>query len=338
MAYTDLGIDLGTTSIIIYESGKGIVLREPSVVAVDNYTGKILRVGEEAFETIGKTPSRISAVRPLQQGVISDYKMTEAMVQYCIKKASKGLIVKPRVCICVPAQITAVESNAVVDSAIVAGARKVYLIGEPVAAALGAGVDIFEPRGNLILDIGGGTSDVVALSLGGIVLKSSLKVAGRSFDEDIIKYIRLQYGILIGERMAEQVKIAVGTVNPLAELKSFTVKGRNLVTGLPDKIEITSKELVPVLQETALEIINAVKEVIEQTPPELVGDFTNSGLVMTGGGSLLNGLDEMITKHLKIEARVAENAIDCVAIGTGLAFEHLDKMNTGSFDGLVCQH
>lgn len=331
MASVDIGIDLGTASILVYIGDQGIVLREPSVVAVNNRTDEILTVGDEAYQMIGKTPADISAIRPLKDGVISDYKMTEVMIKYFLRKSCKTNIMKPRVALCVPSLITGVEAQAAVDAAVVAGARNVYLIEEPVAAAIGAGIDISAPNGNMILDIGGGTSDIAVLSLNGIVCKNSVKVAGDKFDQAIIRYVRGMYNILIGERMAERMKIAIGSIDNQAEDASFEVKGRNLATGLPVKRMITRRELYAPLLDNVLEIYNAIHSVMEKTPPELVGDIQTNGLVMTGGGVLLHGLDTYLSKRLKCPVRIADNPVECVAIGTGRSFEFIDRL----YDGFI---
>lgn len=326
----DVGIDLGTATVIIYIGGEGVVLKEPSVVAVNMKTETVISVGEEAYKMIGKTPSHIKAVRPLSKGVVCDYKMTEEMVKYFIKKICKDSLVKPRIALCVPSGITNVESNAVIDVAISSGARKVYLIEEPVAAAIGAQIDIEKPNGNLIVDIGGGTTDIAVLSLNGIVNKKSIKVAGDTINDAIIKYVRASHGVLIGEKMAGQIKQNVGSVffEPDEDV-SATVKGRNLTTGLPCSIEISRSMLYDCIMKETEQIITAVKEVIEKTPPELVGDIYTNGITMTGGGSLLHGMDKLLEKQTKIPTRIAEDPVDCVAIGTGKSFDYLDKLVDG---------
>lgn len=326
----DVGIDLGTATVIIYIGGEGVVLKEPSVVAVNMKTETVISVGEEAYKMIGKTPSHIKAVRPLSKGVVCDYKMTEEMVKYFIKKICKDSLVKPRIALCVPSGITNVESNAVIDVAISSGARKVYLIEEPVAAAIGAQIDIEKPNGNLIVDIGGGTTDIAVLSLNGIVNKKSIKIAGDTINDTIIKYVRASHGVLIGEKMADQIKQNVGSVffEPDEDV-SATVKGRNLTTGLPCSIEISRSMLYDCIMKETEQIITAVKEVIEKTPPELVGDIYTNGITMTGGGSLLHGMDKLLEKQTKIPTRIAEDPVDCVAIGTGKSFDYLDKLVDG---------
>lgn len=326
----DVGIDLGTASVIVYVAGEGVVLNEPSVVSVNMKTGSIISVGKQAYEMIGKTPSHIQAIRPLSKGVVCDYKMTEEMVKYFIKKICKDSLVKPRIALCVPSGITNVESNAVIDVAVSSGARKVYLIEEPVAAAIGAQIDIQKPNGNLIVDIGGGTTDIAVLSLNGIVNKKSIKIAGDTINEAIVKYVRNSHGVLIGERMADQIKRSVASVCYSEEEDiSSHVKGRNLSTGLPCSIEISRSMLYDCVIKEAEQIVTAVKEVIEKTPPELVGDIYSNGITMTGGGSLLHGMDKLIQKHTRIPTKIAENPVECVAIGTGKSFEYLDKLVDG---------
>lgn len=331
MATVDIGIDLGTASVLVYSGGDGIVLREPSVVAVDTKTGEILSVGVDAYEMLGKTPAKITIIRPLQDGVISDYKTTERMIKYFLKKACQGSVVRPRVALCVPSLITNVEAQAVVDAAIVAGARSmgVFLIEEPVAAAIGAGIDIRRANGNLILDIGGGTTDIAIISLNGTVCKDSIKTAGNRFDEAILKYVRTKYGILIGERMAERVKFAIASVDEAANEEYFEIKGRHLITGLPIKKTICRSELLPAMLELAEEIRETIHAVIRQASPELVGDLHKNGMVMTGGGSLLHGMDTFLSKKLKLRAYLAPEPLDCVAIGTGRSFDYIDHLVDG---------
>ncbi len=324
----DIGIDLGTASVLIYVKEKGIVLEEPSVVAINHRTEKVLSVGAEAHSMIGKTPAYISAVRPLKEGIVCDYKTTEAMIQYFIRKVCDDKLIKPRIALCVPSGITDVESNAVMDVAIAAGARKVFLIEEPVAAAIGAGIDLSQANGNMIVDIGGGTTDIAVLSLNGIVNKRSIRVAGDNFSDVIIRHIRSTRGVLIGERMADQLKKEIGSVH-FEEDKTAVAKGRNLETGLPCAIEVTRRDLYESLHKEAMQIVSAIREVLEKTPPELVGDLTENGIVMTGGGSLLDGMDRLISQHTKIAARVAEDPIQCVAIGTGLSFDYMDTLMDG---------
>ena len=326
----DVGIDLGTATVIVYIGGQGVVLSEPSVIAVNLKTDSVISVGQEAYDMVGKTPSHIQAIRPLSQGVVCDYKMTEEMVKYFIKKVCRDSLVKPRIALCVPSGITNVESNAVIDVAIASGARKVYLIEEPVAAAIGANIDIEKPNGNMIVDIGGGTTDIAVLSLNGIVNKKSIKVAGDAINDSIIKYIRSSHGVLIGERMADQIKRTVASVCwEDGEDISAPVKGRNLTTGLPCSLEISRSMLYDCVMKEVDQIVTAVKEVIEKTPPELVGDIYTNGITLTGGGSLLHGMDRLLEKQTKIHTALAEDPVNCVAIGTGKSFQYLDKLVDG---------
>ena len=328
----DIGIDLGTSSVLIYSPGKGIIVNEPSVVAVNSNSGEVLAVGEEAYRLVGKTPGKIKALYPLTTGIISDFYLAEEMIKYFIKKSCSSGMVKPRVAICVPSGITDVESRAVIDVAVKAGARKVYLIEEPVAAAIGAGIDITRPNGHIILDIGGGTTDIAILSLCGIVNKTSLKVAGRNFNEAIIKYVRNTHNILIGDKTADTLKREIGSVFFSDEEGcTYTIKGRHLISGLPEKIEIKRSEICPLMLDLCDQIVSAIQSVLEVAPPELAADILQNGLTMTGGGSLLHGLDKYIKYRLKINAYVAENPVECVAIGTGKAFDYLDKL----YDGFV---
>lgn len=325
----DIGIDLGTATVIIYINGQGIVLKEPSAIAV-NENGNLLKVGEEAFAMLGKNHGGIQVVMPLKDGVICDYQMAEAMIKYFIKKIMEGKIVKPRIAICIPSETTEVESKAVVDVAVSAGARKVFLIEEPIAAAIGAGMDIAQCTGQMILDIGGGTADIAVISLCGIVNKISLRDAGNRINEDIIRYVRSQYNILIGERTAEQVKIALGNFYETKGYEqTYTVKGRNLLTGLPVKRELTRNELVPLMRRQGDLIIQSCRTVLEKTPPELVGDIARNGLVMTGGGALIGGYAEYIQEKTGIPTHIAENPTECVAIGTGKSFDYIESL----FDG-----
>ena len=326
----DIGIDLGTASILVYVRGKGIVLREPSVVAMDKNTGKLLKVGAEAQKMLGRTPGNIVALRPLRDGVISDFDMTERMLQEFIRKVVPFRLFKPRVIICVPSGITEVEERAVVDAGIQAGARRVYLIEEPVAAAIGAGIDINRPEGHLVVDIGGGTSDIAVISLSGVVESASIKVAGDKFDEALVKYIRRKYNVLIGERTAEELKETIGCVLPRPEEEVVEVKGRCLMTGLPKVVSVSSSEMAEAFDEPTQQILEAIHNVIERTPPELVADISNNGIVMTGGGSLLWGFDQLIEKSTGIETVVAKDAISCVALGTGSSLDNLNSMQDGT--------
>ena len=323
----EMGIDLGTASVLVYVRKKGVVLNEPSVVALDKNTDKILAVGEEARQMLGRTPGNIVAIRPLKDGVISDFEITERMLKHFIQKAcGTRRIFKPRVIICVPSGVTQVEKRAVIDAANQAGARKTYLIEEPVAAAIGAGLDIAKPSGNMIADVGGGTTDVAVISLGGIVVNASIKIAGDKFDEAIIRYMRKKYNLLIGERTAEEMKIRIGSAFESGNGKSMEVRGRNLVTGLPKTHEVFSNEMVEALEEPVAAIVDTIHSVIEKTPPELAADISNSGVVLTGGGALLHGLDMLLNQKLGTPVRVADDPISCVAIGTGKALEAMEAL------------
>ncbi len=338
MSSLDIGIDLGTTSVIVYMHGKGIILREPSVVAVDTRNDAVMAVGAEAYDMIGKTPAYINAVRPLKDGVISNHVLTEFMIKEFLRKTSESLMIKPRVAICVPSSITDVESRAVIQAAKNADARKIFLVEEPIAAAIGAGINIKEANGVMIIDIGGGTTDIAIISLSGIVRSDSIKVAGNSFDEAIIRYIRQEHKLLIGERMAEMIKIELATVFEPDASKTISVKGRNLVSGLPQKIEITQTEIYPCLLECAMEIVASIKRVLEKAPPELVGDIHSNGIVMTGGGCLLNGLDQLISSLIRVEVKRADNPTDSVAIGTGKVFDYLTELSDGLVNANAYQH
>ena len=319
----DIGIDLGTASVLVFVRGKGIVLNEPSVVALDKNTGKLLKVGEEAQAMLGRTPGNIIAIRPLREGVISDYDMTERMLKEFIRKVAGFMVFKPRVIICVPSGITEVEERAVVDAGIQSGCRRVYLIEEPVAAAIGAGIDISKPCGNMIVDIGGGTSDIAVISLGGTVVSTSIKVAGDDFDEALVRYMRKKHNLLIGERTAEEIKINIGAAYRRPEVLTMEVRGRNLVTGLPKTIVVTSDETLEALREPAMQIVDAVHNVLERTPPELAADIFDRGIVLTGGGSLLSGLDALIEEKTGISTMIAEDPLTAVAIGTGKFIEFM---------------
>lgn len=323
----DIGIDLGTASVLVYIKGKGIVLQEPSVVAIDRNTNKILAVGEEARLMLGRTPGNIVAIRPLREGVISDYEITEKMLRYFIDKAvGRRRLFKPRMIVCVPSGVTEVEKRAVKDAANNAGARNTQLIEEPIAAAIGAGLDITKASGNMVIDIGGGTSDIAVISLGGIVVSTSIKVAGDKFDEAIVRYMRKKHNVMIGERTAEELKINVGTAFPREEQVKMEVRGRNLISGLPKTMEVTSDEMLEALAEPISAIADAVHAVLERTPPELSADISDRGIVMTGGGSLLNGLDKLISKRTNIPVYIAEDAVSCVAIGTGKSLDNFDVL------------
>lgn len=324
MAGTDIGIDLGTASILVYIKGKGVVLKEPSVVAFDRDTNKIKAIGEEARLMLGRTPGNIVAVRPLRQGVISDFTVTEKMLEHFVKKAvGKRTFRKPKIAVCVPSGVTEVEKRAVEDATYQAGAREVFIIEEPIAAAIGAGIDISRPCGNMIVDIGGGTTDVAVISLGGTVVSTSIKIAGDDFDEAIVRYMRKKHNLLIGERTAEDIKIKVGSCYPRAEVDSIDVRGRNLVTGLPKTVTVTSEETEEALREATAQIVEAVHSVLERTPPELTADIADRGIVLTGGGALLRGLEELLESKTGINTMTAEDPMQCVAIGTGKYVESL---------------
>ncbi|ASW44048.1 rod shape-determining protein [Clostridium isatidis] len=325
---SDLGIDLGTATVLVYAKGKGIILKEPSVVAINKNNNKVLAVGEEARRMIGRTPGNIIAVRPLRDGVISDYDITERMLKEFIRKAyGKSKFTAPKVMICVPSQATEVEKRAVIDAARNTGAKKVHLIEEPLAAAIGAGLDITKPSGSMVVDIGGGTTDIAVISLGGVVVRSSIKVAGDTFDDAIIKYVRNKYKIMIGEKTAEELKINIGSAFNGSKDETATVKGRNLITGLPDEVMISSAEINEALREAVSLIVDNVKLVLEKTPPELAADIIEKGIVMTGGGALLNGLDKLIEHETGVCAEVAPNSIEAVAEGTGKVLSYLDKID-----------
>ncbi|MCI8700663.1 MAG: rod shape-determining protein [Clostridia bacterium] len=324
----DIGIDLGTATVIAYIKGKGIVLREPSVVAVDNNTRDVLAVGGEARRMLGRTPGNIVATRPLREGVISDYTVTEKMLKYFINKAGGKTLFAPRIMICIPSRVTEVEKKAVIDAATNAGARKVYLIEEPIAAAIGAGIDISKPCGNMVIDIGGGTTDVAVISLGGSVVSTSIKVAGDKFDEAIVKYIKKKYNVSIGERTAEDLKINIGCVYPKAQDMEMEVRGRDLISGLPKTVMIHSSEMLEALIEPAMMIVDAVRSVLEKTPPELAADISDRGIYMTGGGCLVDGLDKLIQQKTGINVMIAQDTVSCVALGTGKALENLDILDS----------
>lgn len=327
----DIGIDLGTASVLVYIKGKGVVLNEPSVVAIDKNTGRLLKVGAEAQAMLGRTPGNIVAIRPLRDGVISDYDMTERMLKELIRKVTGGFhLFPPRIMVCVPSGITEVEERAVIDAGRQAGARRVYLIEEPVAAAIGAGIDITKPDGHMVVDIGGGTSDIAVISLSGAVESASIKVAGDQFNESIVKYMRRKHDILIGERTAEQMKMEIGCVYPKEEEATIEIKGRCLMTGLPKTITVNSTEMMEAFEEPVERILEAVHNVLERTPPELVADISNNGIVMTGGGSLVDGFDKLITARTGIHTVVAEDAISCVAEGTGKSLDSLGDMQDGT--------
>ncbi|MBR3840510.1 MAG: rod shape-determining protein [Erysipelotrichales bacterium] len=320
----NVGIDLGTANLLIYVQGQGIVLDEPSVVALDAETKKTLAVGRDAKDMLGKTPGRVLAVRPLKDGVIADFEVTEIMLSHFIKKLNlKGVFARPVILICCPSNITSVERNAIRDAAYRAGAKKVYIEEEPKVAAIGAGLDISKPYGNMVLDIGGGTTDVAVLSLGEIVTSCSLKIAGDKFDQDIVKYVKDEYKLLIGEKTAEEIKVTIGTAFRGSRQEKMEVRGRDLVNGLPHTITITSDETEQAMRTSLQQIVRAVRTVLEQTPPELSADIVNHGIVLTGGGSLLHGLDQLIFEEIHVPVYVAENALKCVAEGTGIMLENI---------------
>lgn len=320
----EIGIDLGTASVLVFIKGKGIVLQEPSVVAIDRNSNQLLAVGVEARRMLGRTPGNIVAIRPLKDGVISDYEVTERMLRYFIHKTcGKRRFFKPRIIVCVPSGVTEVEKRAVIDATTEAGGGVTYLIEEPIAAAIGAGLDISKPDGNMVVDIGGGTADIAVISLGGIVVSESIKVAGDKFDESIVRYMRKKHNLLIGERTAEDLKISIGTAYPRVQNATRECRGRDLVSGLPKTITVTSEEMLEAIEEPVTAIADAVHSVLEKTPPELAADISDRGIVMTGGGSLLNGLNKLIEKRTGISTYIAEDAVSCVAKGTGLSLESI---------------
>ncbi len=328
----DLGLDLGTASVLVFVKGKGVVLREPSVVALDKNTGKMLKVGTDAQKMLGRTPGNIIAIRPLREGVISDYDMTERMIKEFLKKVLGFRLFKPRIVICVPSGITEVEERAVIDAGMQAGARRVYLIEEPLAAAIGAGIDITKPDGHMVVDIGGGTTDIAVISLSGIVESSSIKIAGDQFDEAIVKYIRRKHNVLIGERTAEALKMNIGGVYHREEEKVAEVKGRCLMTGLPKVFDVSSDEMIEAFEEVTSRILECIHSVLERTPPELVADISTNGIAMTGGGSLVWGFDKLIEERTGIETYVADEAVSCVAYGTGKSLEMINDMQDGTIN------
>ena len=330
---SEVGIDLGTANVLVYIKGKGIVLNEPSVVAINNDTDEILAVGEEARQMLGRTPANIVAVRPLREGVISDYDITERMLKYFIRKTcGSGRFFKPKIMVCVPSGVTEVEKRAVREAATQAGGKDVYLMEEPVAAAIGAGIDIAKPDGVMVIDIGGGTTDIAVISLGGIVASTSVKIAGDKFDEAIIKYMRKAHKLYIGERTAEELKVTIGTAFPRDEVVTKECRGRDLVTGLPKSVDVTSDEMMDALEEPLYAITEAVHNVLERTPPELAADISNSGIIITGGGALLYGIDRRIEERTGIKVIIAEDPKSCVAIGTGKALDELEKLEGNSLN------
>ena len=328
----DIGIDLGTATVLVFVEGKGIVLNEPSVVAVDTSIDTITKIGKDAQAMLGRNPTHIEVIRPLKEGVISRYDVTQKMIQYFIRRACGNAVFRPRVVICIPTGISEVEERAVIDAGSQAGARKTYLIDEPVAAALGAGVDIYSPVGSMIVDIGGGTTDVAVISLGGVVVSQSIKVAGDKFDEAIMRYVRRKYNVAIGERTAEKVKMQIGAVYEHDETKTMEVKGRCLIQGLPKNITLSSKEMLEAMMEPISSVLDSICSVIEKTPPELVGDILKNGIILVGGGSLLQGLDRLIEDVTGIKTRLAKDPIKCVALGTGRVLKMLNGVPEGVID------
>jgi rod shape-determining protein MreB and related proteins len=323
----DIGIDLGTANVLIHVKGRGIVLNEPSVVAIDRNSNRVLAVGEEARRMVGRTPGNIVAIRPLKDGVIADFDVTEAMLKHFINKLNvKGFLSKPRILICCPTNITSVEQKAIREAAEKSGGKKIYLEEEPKVAAIGAGMDIFQPYGNMVVDIGGGTTDVAVLSMGDIVTSSSIKMAGDKFDNEILHYIKKRYKLLIGERTAENIKINIGTVVPESRNEEMDIRGRDMVSGLPRTITVSSVEIAGALRESVEIIIQAAKSVLERTPPELSADIIDRGVILTGGGALLHGIDMLLAEELKVPVLIAENPMDCVAIGTGIMLDNIDKL------------
>lgn len=320
----DIGIDLGTANVLIYVKGQGIVLNEPSVVAVSAETKEVLAVGETAHQMLGRTPGKVLAVRPLKDGVIADFELTEAMLNMFLKKIKvKGTFTKPRILICCPSNITQVERNAIKEAAEVQGAKKVFVEEEPKVAAVGAGLDISAPVASMVIDIGGGTTDIAILSLGDIVTSKSIRVAGDLFDQEIIKYVKNKYKLLIGERTAEEIKIEIGTVFPGLKKEKKVIRGRNLITGLPNSVTIESKEVEEALKDSVYKIINAAKNVLEDTMPELSADIVNKGIVVTGGGALINGIDKLLAQELKVPIKIADSPLTCVVEGTSVMLDNI---------------
>ena len=334
MAFSEeVGIDLGTANVIVYIKDKGIVLQEPSVVAVDEETSEILAVGAEARQMLGRTPANIVALRPLRDGVISNYDITERMLKYFIKKTcGAGKFFRPRIMICVPSGVTEVEKRAAREAATQAGGKDVFLMEEPLAAAIGAGLDVARPEGNMVMDIGGGTTDIAIIALGGIVASSSVKVAGDKFDEAIVKYMRKKHKLYIGERTAEELKINIGTAFPRKEEVKMTCSGRDLVTGLPRDVEMTSSEMLEALEEPLHQICEAAHAVLEKSPPELAADISSSGIYVTGGGALMYGIDERVKERTGIDVHIAEEPMNCVAIGTGKALDNIDVIQRATLN------
>ncbi len=324
----DIGVDLGTASVLVFVRGRGIVLREPSVVAINRDNGQVIAVGTEARRMLGRTPGNIVAVRPMRDGVIADFDVTEKMLRYFINKAgARRFLFRPRVMVCIPAQVTGVEERAVRQAVVQAGARQAHVIEEPMAAALGAGMDVSQASGSMVVDIGGGTTDVAVLALGGIVCSLSLKLGGDKFDDAIVRYVRREFNLLIGERTAEELKIEVGSAYPRrAELKSMAIRGRDVMSGLPKAVEVSTTQVWEAVIEPLQLVVTAVKEVLERTPPELSADLVDKGIILTGGGSLLNGMDRLLSEETKLPAVLAEDPVSCVAIGTGRALSMLNYL------------
>ena len=332
MAQNDIGIDLGTTTVIVAVEGKGVVLNQPSIVAIDRRKNEVLAVGQQALAMVGRTPSYIEAIRPLKDGVISDHKVTQEMIGRFVNLVYDSRFIKPRVAVCVPAAITGIESDAVVEAVVAAGARQVYLIDEPLAAALGSGADIMQPRGCMIIDIGGGTTDIAVISLGGKVQAAGVDIAGNTFDDEILKFVRQKYSIAIGQRMAEELKKQVACCPCLEFSASMDVKGRSLITGLPQRVEIRTEDLYEPVMQLAEQICTAAHQVLERTPPELSGDIFADGIMLTGGGAMLRGLPEYLSQQLKVSVRLSPDPVNCVALGTAKSLDMVDQLETGFKD------
>jgi len=324
----DIGIDLGTANVLVHIKGKGIVVNEPSVVAIDTDTNEVLAVGEEAYMMVGRTPGNIKAIRPLKNGVIADFDITEAMLSYFIDKTNvKSFLSKPNVVICTPTGVTAIEQKAIIEVAEKAGGRNVYLEEEPKVAAIGAGMDIFQPSGNMVIDIGGGTTDIAVLSMGGIVTSKSIGTAGDTLDNDIKEYVKQKHGLLIGDRTAEDIKVEIGEVFDNDRKDSLDIRGRDMMSGLPKTVTITSNEILKATEESMEEIVQAARDVLEETPPELSADIIDHGIITTGGGALLHGLDQLLVEELKVPVFKAESPLDSVALGTGILLENLSQLD-----------
>ena len=332
MAQYDIGIDLGTTTIIIAMEGKGVILNQPSVVAVDTRKDQVLAVGDDALAMVGRTPNYILATRPLKDGVISNHTLTKELICRFVNKVYDSKLIKPRVAVCVPAAITGIESDAVVEAVVAAGARQVFLIDEPIAAALGCGIDILQPEGHMVVDIGGGTADIAVISLSGVVESASIKIAGDQLNEAVVKYMRRKHNLLVGERTAEEMKKQIGCVFPKDEEETMDVKGRCLLTGLPKVVTVSSTEMMDAFEEPVERIMEAIHSVLERTPPELVADISTNGIVMTGGGSLVSGFDKLVTARTGIHTVIADDAISCVALGTGKSLDSLNAMQDGTMN------